>query len=88
MSAKKGKVVQDAGANDPPKGECILFAFCSATLFSKFVRTGLFKFIRFCSVSLFKFVRFCSVSLFAFVQQVCLTSLFGQGCSLFDATLL
>jgi hypothetical protein len=45
MPAKKGKVVQDAGANDPPKGACFLFAFsagrcaclfafCSATLFA------------------------------------------------------
>jgi hypothetical protein len=69
MPAKKGKVVQDAGANDPPKGVCILFAFCSATLRAS-VR-------QLCAHLFGNFVRICSATLRASVRQLC-AHLFGN----------
>jgi hypothetical protein len=58
-----GKVVQDAGANDPPKGECILFAFCSATLRAS-VR-------QLCEHLFGNFVRICSGRVVLFLTQLC-----------------
>ena len=43
MPAKKGKVAQDAGANDPLKGACVFVRF----LFGNFVRICSGRVVRF-----------------------------------------
>ena len=58
MPAKKGKVAQDAGANDPPEGACVFVRF----LFGNFVRICSGRVVRFltqvCCEQMWWMIRF------------------------------